>query len=50
MSNVKNTEIFVKNLMTKILNKNKKELDMALIKPVSEDYPWSSNGIYIFFW
>lgn len=49
MSNVKNTEIFVKNLMTKILNKNKKELDMALIKPISEDYPWSSNGIYIFF-
>lgn len=45
----KTTEKHVKELMTDILNKNKNELDMALIKPITPEYPWSTNGIYILF-
>ena len=36
----------VKTIMNDALTKNKKELDAALIKPISEDYPFSTNGIY----
>ena len=32
----------------KIINKNKKELDTALIKPIHTAHPFSSNGMYCF--
>ena len=34
--------------MLDALKKNKKEIDGALIKPLSESYPFSTNGIYFF--
>ena len=36
----------VKQIMDEAIAKNKKELDSALIKPISEDYDFSTNGIY----
>ena len=30
------------------INKNKKDIDNASIKPFSEEYPFSTNGIYLF--
>ena len=38
----------VERLMLEALKKNKKEIDGALIKPLSESYPFSTNGIYFF--
>ena len=34
--------------ISKIVNKNKKELDTALIKPIHKAHPFSSNGMYCF--
>ena len=34
----------VEALIKETLKKNRKELDMALIKPLSPNYPFSTNG------
>ena len=39
-------EAEVETLIKQTLNKNKKELDMALIRPLSPSYPFSTNGVY----
>ena len=36
----------VKQIMAEAVTNNRKELDSALIKPISEEYPFSTNGIY----
>ena len=36
----------VEAIMNEAITKNKKELDSALIKPISDDYYFSTNGIY----
>lgn len=36
----------VEQLIKQTLQKNQRDIDMALIKPLSEEYPFSSNGIY----
>ena len=36
----------VEALIRKTLKKNKKELDMALIRPLTPSYPFSTNGVY----
>ena len=36
----------VNQLIQDTLKKNQRELEMALIKPISDDYPFSTNGIY----
>ena len=36
----------VNQLIQDTLKKNQRELEMALIKPISNDYPFSTNGIY----
>ena len=40
-------EAEVETLIKQTLNKNKKELDMALIRPLSPSYPFSTNGYLI---
>ena len=32
-----------------VLNKNKRELETALIKPIHPKHQFSSNGLYLFF-
>lgn len=39
----------VEKLIKTTLDKNKSELEMAFIKPISPDYKYSTNGIYFFF-
>lgn len=41
-------EAAVNQLMTDALKKNQKEIEGALIKPLSDDYPFSTNGVYFF--
>ena len=36
----------VEKLINETLHKNQREIDMALIKPLSPEYPFSTNGIY----
>ena len=36
----------VEEIMKEAITKNKKELDAALIKPIADDYYFSTNGIY----
>ena len=48
MSNVKAIEQEVNELLEKVRKKNSKELSMALIKPLTKDYPFCTNGIYLF--
>lgn len=36
----------VNQLIQDTLKKNQRELEMALIKPLSDEYPFSANGIY----
>mgnify|MGYP001026860966 CR=1 FL=1 len=36
----------VESLIKKTLQKNQREIEMALIKPLHPEYPFSSNGIY----
>ena len=36
----------VNQLIQDTLKKNQRELEMALIKPISDEYPFSTNGIY----
>ena len=36
----------VEEIMNEAITKNKKELDAALIKPIADNYYFSSNGIY----
>ena len=36
----------VEKLINETLNKNMRDIEGALIKPLSDDYPFSSNGIY----
>ena len=36
----------VKNEINKAIKKNQRDIEMALIKPLSPDYPFSTNGIY----
>ena len=36
----------VETLIKETLKKNKKELDMALIRPLTPTYPFSTNGVY----
>ena len=38
----------VDEILEKVRKKNNKELSYALIKPLSKDYPFCSNGIYLF--
>ena len=38
----------VDEILEKVRKKNSKELSMALIKPLTNDYPFCSNGIYLF--
>ena len=38
----------VNNTLAKQISKNKKDIDYASIKPFSEEYPFSTNGIYLF--
>ena len=38
----------VNNEIDKVIKKNKKELDTALIKPLHKQHPFSSNGLYCF--
>lgn len=38
----------VDELLEKVRKKNSTELSMALIKPLTKDYPFCSNGIYLF--
>ena len=38
----------VEEIIQSTLKKNKTELDMALIKPISPDYHFCSNGLYLF--
>lgn len=44
-----NTKSVIKNVereIQKAMRKNQKDIEMALIKPLSPDYPFSTNGIY----
>ena len=36
----------VEALIKETLKKNRKELDMVLIRPLSTSYPFSTNGVY----
>ena len=36
----------VDELINKTLKKNRKELDMCLIRPLTDTYPFSTNGVY----
>ena len=36
----------VKNEINKAMKKNQRDIEMALIKPLSPDYPFSTNGIF----
>ena len=38
----------VNSLLDKSIKKNQRDIDNASIKPFSEDYPFSTNGIYLF--
>ena len=38
----------VDDVINKIVKKNSAELNMALIKPLSDEYKFSTNGFYIF--
>ena len=38
----------VNKTLTQQINKNKEDIDNATIKPFSDDYPFSPNGIYLF--
>ena len=38
----------VDEILTKVRKKNSKELSMALIKPLTKEYQFCSNGIYLF--
>ena len=38
----------VNKTLTQQINKNKEDIDNATIKPFSDDYPFSTNGIYLF--
>lgn len=43
------TKSVIKNVereIQKAMRKNQKDIEMALIKPLSPDYPFSTNGIY----
>jgi HEPN domain-containing protein len=41
-------EAEVNEILEKVRKKNSAELKMALIKPLTKDYPFCSNGIYLF--
>ena len=38
----------VNHTLAKQISKNRKDIDYASIKPFSDDYPFSTNGIYLF--
>ena len=38
----------VDDVINKIVKKNSAELNMALIRPLSDEYKFSTNGFYIF--
>lgn len=40
------TEKNVEKLIHETINKNKRELEMAQIKPMSENWKYATNGIY----
>ena len=48
MSQVQKIQQEVNEILEKVRKKNNKELSMALIKPLTKDYPFCSNGIYLF--
>ena len=48
MSNVQAIEQEVNEMLEKVRKKNSKELSMALIKPLTKDYAFCTNGIYLF--
>ena len=41
-------ESTVKEIMKNALKKNEKEIESALIKPLTNEYPFSTNGVYFF--
>ena len=43
-----NVEQKVEQLMSEALRKNQKDIEGALIKPLSDNYPFSTNGVYFF--
>lgn len=46
MSNTKHIIRKCETLINQTMKKNQKEIEGALIKPLSPDYPFSTNGIY----
>ena len=48
MSQVQKIQQEVNEILEKVRKKNNKELSMALIIPLTKDYPFCSNGIYLF--
>lgn len=49
MSQIKNDKNVIKNVEEMIqdtLRKNQRDIEMALIRPLSPEYPFSTNGIY----
>ena len=48
MSKTEQIEQEVNEILDKVRKKNAKELSFALIKPLTRDYPFCSNGIYLF--
>jgi hypothetical protein len=38
----------VEELMAKALKKNKDDIEEALIKPISPEWPFATNGVYFF--
>lgn len=36
----------VENVIKETLKKNQRDIEMALIRPLSPDYPFSTNGVY----
>ena len=48
MTKIQQIESDVDEILEKVRKKNNKELSYALIKPLTCDYPFCSNGIYLF--
>ena len=48
MTNTENIAQEVETLLAKVRQKHSAELKMALIRPMKRDYPFATNGIYLF--
>lgn len=49
-TNMDESKVFkkVKKIIDKTIQKNKTELEMGQIKPISDTYPFSTNGLYLY--